>query len=158
MSILSRLFHRHPRYDVSAYGDVYSAFKARLDRPGVRVGGTAGYPRVEIHSIREGERLDKDGALRTVTLTVESVSKSSLGEAVAMNDDNLRLLTETELEIDGWDCLGVVPTQLQDLSETSDSAKILYRILQELNVFLEKVKTDTEEEEEEDNNDNNDND
>ena len=151
MSILSRLFHRHPRYDVSAYGDVYSALKARLDRPGVRVGGTAGYPRVEIHSIREGERQDKDGALRTVTLTVESVSKSSLGEAVAMNDDNLRLLTETELEIDGWDCLGVVPTQLQDLSETSDSAKILYRILQELNVFLEKVKTDTGEE---DNNDN----
>ena len=153
MSILSRLFHRHPRYDVSAYGDVYSALKARLDRPGVRVGGTAGYPRVEIHSIREGERQDKDGALRTVTLTVESISKSSLGEAVTMNDGNLRLLTETELEIDGWDCLGVVPTQLQDLSETSDSAKILYRILQELNVFLEKVKTDTEEEEE-DNNDN----
>lgn len=146
MSILSRLFHRSPRYDVSAYGDIYSALKARLDRPGVRVGGTAGYPRVEIHSIREGERQDKDGALRVVTLTVESISKSSLGEAVTMNDGNLRLLTETELEIDGWDCLGVVPTQLQDLSETSDSAKILYRILQEVNVFLEKVKTDTGEE------------
>ena len=152
MSIISRLFHRSPRYDVSAYGDIYSALKARLDRPGVRVGGTAGYPRVEIHSIREGERQDKDGALRVVTLTVESISKSSLGEAVAMNDGNLRLLTETELEIDGWDCLGVVPTQLQDLSETSDSTKILYRILQELNVFLEKVKTDTDTGEE-DNND-----
>jgi hypothetical protein len=151
MSILTRLFHRSPRYDVSAYGDIYSALKARLDRPGVRVGGTAGYPRVEIHSIREGERQDKDGALRVVTLTVESISKSSLGEAVAMNDGNLRLLTETELEIDGWDCLGVIPTQLQDLSETSDSAKILYRILQEVSVFLEKVKTDTGEE---DNNDN----
>lgn len=146
MSILSRLFHRSPRYDVSAYGDIYSALKARLDRPGVRVGGTAGYPRVEIHSIREGERQDKDGALRTVTLTVESISKSSLGEAVAMNDGNLRLLTETEIEIDGWDCLGVIPTQLQDLSETSDSAKIIYRILQEVSVFLEKVKTDTGEE------------
>ena len=152
MSILSRLFHRSPRYDVSAYGDIYSALKARLDRPGVRVGGTAGYPRVEIHSIREGERQDKDGALRVVTLTVESISKSSLGEAVAMNEANLRLLTETELEIDGWDCLGVVPTQLQDLSETSDSAKILYRILQEVSVFLEKVKTDTDTGEE-DNND-----
>lgn len=146
MSILSRLFHRSPRYDVSAYGDIYSALKATLDRPGVRVGGTAGYPRVEIHSIREGERQDKDGALRTVTLTVESISKSSLGEAVAMNDGNLRLLTETEIEIDGWDCLGVIPTQLQDLSETSDSAKIIYRILQEVSVFLEKVKTDTGEE------------
>lgn len=146
MSILSRLFHRSPRYDVSAYGDIYSALKARLDRPGVRVGGTAGYPRVEIHSIREGERQDKDGALRVVTMTVESISKSSLGEAVAMNDGNLRLLTETEIEIDGWDCLGVIPTQLQDLSETSDSAKIIYRILQEVSVFLEKVKTDTGEE------------
>lgn len=146
MSILSRLFHRYPRHDVSAYGDIYSALKARLDRPGVRVGGTAGYPRVEIHSIREGERQDKDGALRVVTMTVESISKSSLGEAVAMNDGNLRLLTETEIEIDGWDCLGVIPTQLQDLSETSDSAKIIYRILQEVSVFLEKVKTDTGEE------------
>lgn len=151
MSILSRLFHRSPRYDVSAYGDIYSALKARLDRPGVRVGGTAGYPRVEIHSIREGERQDKDGALRVVTLTVESISKSSLGEAVTMNDGNLRLLTETELEIDGWDCLGVIPTQLQDLSETSDSAKILYRILQEVSVFLEKIKTDTGEEEDNNN-------
>ena len=151
MSILSRLFHRSPRHDVSAYGDIYSALKARLDRPGVRVGGTAGYPRVEIHSIREGERQDKDGALRVVTLTVESISKSSLGEAVTMNDGNLRLLTETEIEIEGWDCLGVVPTQLQDLSETSDSAKIIYRILQEVSVFLEKVKTETGEEEDNNN-------
>ena len=143
MSILSRIFRRYPRYDVSAYRDIYSAVKARLTRAGVNVGGTAGYPRVEIHSIREQERIDKEGALRQVTLTVESISNTSLGEAVTMNEDNLKLLTEYELELTGWNCLGVVPVQLQDLPETSDTNKILYRILQEVSIYLEENKSDT---------------
>lgn len=141
MSFLSRLFIRSPRYEVSAYRDLYAALAERLTRQGVHVGGTADYPRVEIHSIREQERLDKDGALRQISFTVESMSKTRLGEAVQMNEDNLRLLTEYDLEIEGWDCLGIIPVQLQDLSETSDSTKVLYRILQEFNVFLEKNKT-----------------
>lgn len=144
MSFLSRLFSRSPRYEVSAYRDLYAALAERLTRQGVHVGGTADYPRVEIHSIREQERLDKDGALRQITFTVESMSKTRLGEAVQMNEDNLRLLTEYDLEIEGWECLGIVPVQLQDLSETSDSTKVLYRILQEFNVFLEKIKTDND--------------
>ena len=143
MSIFSRIFRRYPRYEVSAYRDIYSAVVARLERTGVNVGRTAGCPRVEVHSIREQERLDKEGALRQVTMTVESISNTSLGEAVTMNEDNLRLLTEYELELTGWNCLGIVPSQLQDLPETSDTNKILYRILQEFTVFLEKIKTDT---------------
>ena len=143
MSILSKLFRRYPRYDVSAYRDIYTAVVTRLTRTGVRVGGGASFPRVEVHSIREQERLDKESALRQVTLTVESISKSSLSEAVTMNEDNLRLMTEYEFELAGWNSLGVVPTQLQDLTETSDTNKILYRILQEFTIFLEKVKSDT---------------
>lgn len=146
MSIFSRIFRLKPRYDVSAYRDLYSAVVARLSRAGVNVGGTAGYPRVEVHSIREQERLDKEGALRQVTLTVESMSDSSLTEAVTMNEDNLRLLTETELEIEDWGCLGVTPGQLQDMTESTDSKKILYRLLQEVSVYLERVKTDEEDE------------
>lgn len=145
--ILSRLFVRSPKYEVSGYRTIYNALVARLTRTGVIIGRTATLPRVEIHSIRENERLDKDGALRQLSVTVESMSNRSLGDAVTMNEDNLRLLTEYELELDGWTCLGIVPVQLQDLSETSDTNKIVYRLLQEFNIFLEKTKTDEAEEE-----------
>ena len=149
MSILSRLFKRTPRYEVSGYRTIYTALVSALSREGVSVGSTASYPRVEIHSIREQERLDKEGALRQINLTVESISSSSLSEAVAMNEDNLRLLTETEFELDGWGCLGIIPVQLQDMTETTDSKKILYRMLQEFSIVLEKQKTDVSDEPEE---------
>lgn len=143
--ILSRLFVRSPKYEVSGYRTIYNALVTRLTREGVVVGRTASIPRVEIHSIREQERLDKDGALRQLSVTVESMSNRSLGEAVTMNEDNLKLLTEYELELDGWTCLGILPVQLQDLSETSDTNKIVYRLLQEFSIFLEKTKVDEEE-------------
>lgn len=147
MSILSRLFARAPRYEVSGYRTIYDAVVSRLSRTGVTVGSTARYPRVEIHSIREQERLDKDAQLRQINLTVESISNSSLGQATTMNEDNLRLLTEYELELTGWTCLGIVPVQLQDLTETSDTNKILYRLLQEFSITLEKNKPDETQEE-----------
>ena len=144
MSLFSRLFRRYPRYEVSGYRTLYTALVERLTRTGLSVGSTANYPRVEIHSIREQERLDKEGALRQINLIVESISNKSLDEAVQMNEDNLKLLSENELELTGWDCLGVIPVQLQDLTETTDSKKILYRMLQEVSIMLEKQKTDTE--------------
>lgn len=139
MSILSRLFSRAPRYDTSAYGSVYAALKASLTREGIKVGGTANYPRIEIHSIIEGERQDKDGRMRQLTCTVESMSNRSLVEAVNLNDANLRLLTENVPQISGWTVVGIVPGQLQDLTETSDPQKILYRLLQELVIFVEQA-------------------
>jgi hypothetical protein len=143
MSIFSKLFQRYPRYEVSGYRTIYNALVTRLSRSGVTVGKTSKIPRVEIHSIREGERLDKEGAIRQITLTVESMSNKSLGDAVTMNEDNLKLLTEYELELDGWTCMGIIPGQLQDLVESKDTEKIVYRLLQEMVIFLEKVKTDT---------------
>lgn len=142
MSILSRLFQRNPRYEVSGYRTIYNALVSRLSRSGITVGKTAKVPRVEIHSIREGERLDKDGALRQISVIVESISNTSLGNATTMNEDNLKLLSENELELDGWTCLGILPIQLQDLTESSDTNKIIYRLLQEVTIFLEKTKTD----------------
>lgn len=143
MSILSRLFQRWPRHQVSGYRTIYNALVAQLTRQGVTIGKTAKYPRVEIHSIREQERLDKDGALRQINVTVESISNRSLGEATTMNEDNLRLLTENELELIGWTCLGILPVQLQDMTESSDTNKIIYRLLQEVAIYLEMTKTDT---------------
>lgn len=139
MSIFSRLFSREPKYHTSAYGPLGAALVTRLQRSGVSVGRTAGYPRVEVHSYVEGERLDKDGRLRSVTCTVESMSKRSKEEAGEMNEENLRLLTETDIEVEGWTCLGVVPGNLQDIDEVSDPQKVLYRLLQEVTIYMEKT-------------------
>lgn len=142
MSIFSRLFARAPRYQVSAYSTLYAGIVARLKRNGVRVGGTADVPRIEAHSITEGERLDKDGALRQLTLTVECISNSSVAEAAAMNDENLKRLTETDLDLgNDWSCIGIVPTILQDLTEASDTQKVLYRILQQFNIYIQRNKS-----------------
>jgi len=142
MSIFSRLFARKPAYHESAYGPFYAAVVARLERPGVRVGKTAGYPRVEVHSITEGERLDKEGQLRQFSFTVESIGNASLAATTATNEGNIELLT-AGLELpEGWRCLGIIPDQLQDLTETADTAKIIYRLLQGFTAFVERVKTE----------------
>lgn len=139
LSTLTRLFSRAPRYHTSAYGPLGAALVTRLQREGVHVGRTAGYPRVEVHSFIEGERLDKDGRLRSVTCTVESMSNVSKAAAGDLNDANLKLLTETDLEVSGWTCLGVVPGTLQDIDEVSDPQKVLYRLLQEVTIYMEKT-------------------
>ena len=145
MSILGtlfrRLFARDPACHESGYGPVYSAVIARLSRPGVKVGGTAGYPRVEVHSIQEGARMDKEGQVRQITLTIESIGNASLAATVTMNEDNLELITSELVLPDGWRCFGVIPGQLQDLTETADYAKIIYRLLQSVTIFVERIKS-----------------
>lgn len=142
MGIFSRLFARKPAYHESAYGPVYSAIVARLTRPGVTVGRTAHYPRVEVHTITEGERQDKEGQLRTLSFTVESIGNASLAETAAMNEENIELLTSELVLPEGWTCVGVLPDQLQDLTETADTAKIIYRLLQTFTAWVMRVKTE----------------
>ena len=136
-------------FHTSAYDAVYAAVVARLAREGVTVGKTAFLPRIEVHTITEGQRQEKGGDVRTVDLTVESISNRFLGEATQMNEENLRLLTETPLALEGWHLVGVLPDQLQDLTEASDSDKIVYRLLQQISVIVQRydddeiVETDT---------------
>ena len=141
MSLFSRLFALMPGRHESAYDAVYSSVCARLARTGVTVGKTAHYPRVEVHSITEGERLDKEGLLREVHLTVESIGNASLAATVDMNEANIELLTSELTLPTGWDCLAVLPDQLQDLTETSDTNKIIYRLLQSFTLYVLRVKT-----------------
>ena len=122
----------------STQGQVYKALRAQLLRSGVSVGDTAGFPRVEIHSFAEAALTDKDGTVRTVSCTVESMSTRSYGDAVAMNEENLAKLSE-----DGWHVIGigltvlaVFPDQLTELTEAMDTQEILYRQLQRINVIL----------------------
>lgn len=141
--LFDRLFLRKPAYHESAYGPVYAAVVARLERPGVRVGKTAGYPRVEVHTITESERLDKEGQLRQLSFTVESIGNASLATTTAMNEENVERLTSEITLPEGWRCLGIIPGQLQDLTETADTAKIIYRLLQSFTVWVEREKTET---------------
>jgi hypothetical protein len=122
----------------SAQGEVYKALRTQLLRDGISVGDTADFPRVEIHSFAENAPTDKDGIVRTVSCTVESMSTRSYGDAVAMNEDNLERLSE-----EGWHVLGkgftilsVVPDQLTELTEVLDTQDILYRQLQRINVII----------------------
>ena len=142
--IIGRLFARAPRRHTTAYGALYASIVARLGGvtvPGVKIGSTADYPRIEVHSILENERTDKEGNVRRLSLTVESMSKSSLGECAAMNDQAMALLTGAALDPGpGWDCFGVVPVLLQDMTETADTQAIVYRLIQQYDIWLTRVK------------------
>lgn len=122
----------------SAQGQLYKALRNQLLRPGVPVGETADYPRVEIHSFIEDAPTDKDSIVRSITCTVESMSVTSYGESVMMNEVNLEKLQE-----DGWQAIGggftvlsVQPDQLTELTETLDTQEILYRQLQRLKITI----------------------
>lgn len=124
----------------SAYKAVYAAIIARLKRDGVKVGTTSFFPRVEVYGLSESSPMDKGDAVRTVSATVESISTTSIADASAMADDNIALLTESELSLgDGWRCLGVAPEQLTDMTEQSDTDKIIYRITQAITVWVERI-------------------
>lgn len=122
----------------SAYKPLYATLVTALAREGIYVGRTAGYPRVEVHTINEGERLVKDGSLRMVSATVESMTTDSLISAEQMNAANLSTIGAlTQTSDNQWKIVGVVETQLQDLTETADTQTIIYRLLQNIEVYLE---------------------
>lgn len=125
----------------SAYKPLVQALISALSngRTGVFFGGTAGYPRVEVHSVIENPPLDKGGAVRVVNATVESMSVTSPEEAATMNTDNLAKLgsftyTGTEFRV-----IGLLPSQLQELTENSDPQKILHRVLQVIDIYVQQI-------------------
>lgn len=122
----------------SALGAVFKAMVGRLTRKGVKVGGTASYPRVEVHSVIEGEPMDKAGDLRTITCIVESISEERMADVMQMNEDNLALiLAELGIE-EPWRVVSVRPGQLQELTETSETNALLYRLLQNVTIIVER--------------------
>lgn len=121
----------------SAQGAVYKALRSQLLRPGIPVGETAEYPRVEIHSFTENTPQDKDGCLRSLSCVVESMSVKSYGDAVTMNEDNIERLMDEGWGIDaGFTIIGITPDQLTELTETLETQEILYRQLQRINVMI----------------------
>lgn len=120
----------------SAQEEVQPALRAMLLRDGLKVGGSAGYPRVELHSWNELPAEDKGGSLRQVTCTVESMSTSSKGDAVAMNGENLSRLSGKRFATEHFSVIGIVPEGLTDMEETLETQAILYRELQSFRLFI----------------------
>lgn len=122
----------------SALGNVYKAVRSALTRTGVYVGETADYPRVEIHSITESEWLDK-GSLKSVSCIVECISDKRIADVIEMNAENLRRMLESQLNLDKeWMVVGVIPGQLQSLTETTETKEILYRLLQNVTIYVQR--------------------
>ena len=124
----------------SAIGAVFKALRGRLNRSGVNVGGTADYPRVEIHTITESEWLDKGKTLKRITCIVECISARRMADVLEMNDENLRRMLEVSLNLDdGWHIVGIVEGQAQELTETSETQALLYRLMQNLTIYVQRL-------------------
>lgn len=124
----------------SAYKALRAALTSTLTRGAVFVGSTSGYPRVEIHSITENERTDKAGNVRRLTATIETITTDSLVHAHELNAENLALLENLQQAGVGlFTIIGIVPDQLQDLTETADAQNTLYRIMQTVECWVERA-------------------
>ena len=135
MGLLDIFKRRHK----SGYGDTYSAIVSCLKRSGVKVGGTSSYPRVEVYSVTEGERLDKSGALRSIEFAVDSVSSTSLQEAVKFNEDNMALLGSSLDLGKSWQLIDCIPTTLNDSTDATDSSTIIYRITKRSTLIISSI-------------------
>jgi hypothetical protein len=120
-------------------GATYKAIVAKLTRKGVNVGGTGAYPRIEVHSVIENPPLDKDGQIKSISCTVECITEDRLASVIQMNSDNLSLLLSESLQIDKpWHIISIQPGVTQQLTESSDTNAIIYRIIQDLTIYVEK--------------------
>lgn len=124
---------------IGAIGSVYKALRSALTRTGVNVGGTADYPRVEIHSIVESAWLDK-GSVKTITCIVECISDRRMQDVLDMNEENLKRMLGDSLNLgEDWYVFGIVAGQVQELTETTDTKAILYRLLQNVTIYVEQI-------------------
>lgn len=123
----------------SSLGAVFKGLRNSLTRTGVHVGGTAEYPRVEIHSVTESEWLDK-GWLKRVTCVVECLSDKRIADVVDINEENLTRMLENGMTLgNDWKVVGFVAGQAQELSETTDTKAIIYRLLQNMTIYVERI-------------------
>lgn len=120
----------------SSYSEIVKELRKMLLRDGVNVGGTSGYPRVEIHSFLENGSVDKDGLVKEATVIVESVSSASEGEAAVMNEDNVSMIGGKEFNTDSFSVLGVIPKSLQTMDESSETQTIIYRQIQTFRLII----------------------
>jgi hypothetical protein len=60
-------------------------------------------------------------------------------DVLEMNETNLaRMLSDKLMLSDGWKVSGVVTGQAQELTETSDTNAIIYRLMQNVTIYVER--------------------
>ena len=124
---------------MGALSEIYKALRARLTRQGVPVGGTADYPRVEIHSLVESAWLDK-GSVKSVSCIVECISNRKMHDVQEMHEENLKRMLGDALQLgEDWLVFGIVAGQVQELTEVSDTNAIIYRLLQNVTIYVERI-------------------
>lgn len=123
----------------SSYKTIAAVLVSALEREGVAVGNTASYPRIELHTFIEAPAMDKGNAVRVLSCIVESMSNRSAGLAADMNAENLSRLGALAYSGEDFAIVGIVPTQLQELTETSDPQLILYRVLQSIDIYIQQL-------------------
>ena len=122
----------------SAYKYLSTGLNATLIREGVSVGNTASYPRVQVHDITEQPPVDKGGSVRIVTAVIESISEVSPEEAEQMNSDNLALCA-TLPDSEAFHLVGLVPAQMTENTEESDTAPVLHHVLQTIDFYIQQL-------------------
>ncbi len=135
---------------VSAIAEVFKALRAKLVSTGATVGGTANYPRIEIHSVVESAPQTKDSSLRSVTATIECISDEKVADIVALLESSTeQIFDKVGLAIADWDVIGIIPGQIRMFDEESsqDASKVIYRLLQDVVVWIDRKATDKSESE-----------
>ena len=109
-----------------------------MRRPGVIVGGSAGYPRAEIVSVNEQSVLDKGGEVRQVLVTIDSMSNKGLGEAFEINQGNLDRIKDADDSTSSYQILGVAEGNTTAREDMSDTQIVFYRVTNNLTFYLAK--------------------
>ena len=63
-----------------------------------------------------------------------------MADVMQMNEGNLERLVAQALNLgESWRIIDIIPGQLQELTESTETNKILYRLLQNITVYVERL-------------------
>jgi hypothetical protein len=61
-------------------------------------------------------------------------------DVLDMNEENLNRMVANALQLDaGWHIFGIVTGQVQELTESSETNALLYRLLQNVTIYVERT-------------------
>lgn len=123
-----------------ACDELFRHLMQAMQREGVIVGGSAGYPRAEIVSVNEQSVLDKGGEVRQVLVTIDSMSNKGLGEAFEINQNNLDRIKDADDSTSNFQILGVAEGNTTAREDMSDTQVVFYRVTNNLTFYLAKKK------------------
>ncbi len=121
-----------------ACDELFRHLMQAMQREGVIVGGSAGYPRAEIVSVNEQSVLDKGGEVRQVLVTIDSMSNKGLGEAFEINQNNLDRIKDADDSTSNFQILGVAEGNTTAREDMSDTQVVFYRVTNNLTFYLAK--------------------